>query len=151
MSTRLLIAADGYVLSRQEGGNWIERGRLAGGAAALLPAAGPIGEAQLEAAIERAEDWLMPHAAPLQGETLEVRDETGRLVKGLRDGCAADAREWRTAELEELFLRLVDRALGRGAASQAGDPAFVADVVLLRELAHHGRLDAVRIVAEPAT
>ncbi|WBY01352.1 hypothetical protein PE066_18090 [Ramlibacter tataouinensis] len=145
MTARLLIAGNGYVLARRaDGGGWTELARLAGGAAALLPAAGRIGEAQLEAAIERAEDWLMPHAAALQGQILDVHDETGRLAEGLQSADLAGAREWNTEALEALFLRLVDRTLGRF-ASQADEPAFIAHVLLLRELAHHGKLARVRL------
>lgn len=148
MTARLVVGAD-YVLSRQAGADWVEVARLPGGAATLLPSGAGVGEAQVEAAIERAEDWLMPHAAALQGDSLEVSDHTGRLVRGLRDDYAAEAIEWRSEELEDLFLRMVDRTLGRHAAARGGEPAFIADVVLLRELAHHGRLQQVRILQQP--
>lgn len=144
MSARLVIAAD-YVLSRQSAAGWTEVARLPGGAGSLLPAGtAAISDAHMEAAIERAEDWLMPHAAALQGEVLEVRDETGRLAAGLRAGYAAGATEWDTDGWEALFLRVVDRVLGPRAAAQPQDPAFIADVLLLRELAHHGRLQKLQ-------
>lgn len=150
MTARLLIGAD-YVLARQHGAGWTELARLPGGAATLMPDAGAgVGEPQMEGAIERAEDWLMPHAASLQGASLEVRDETRRLVQGLRAGYASSASEWSLEELEGLFLRVVDRTLGRRAVWPGDTPAFIADVVLLRELAHHGRLARVRLLEQPS-
>lgn len=148
MTARLAIVESGYVLSRQAEAGWVELARLPGGAATLLQA-GPagVGEAQMEAAIERAEDWLMPHATGLQGDSLEVLDESGRLRAGLRAGYSGSHSEWTVEELEALFLQLVDRTLG--ARSSGDDPAFIADVVLLRELAHHGRLRKVRILQQP--
>jgi len=150
VSARLVIAAD-YVLSRDSAVGWTEVARLPGGAGALLPAGRvSISDAHMEAAIERAEDWLMPHAAALQGEVLEVLDESGRLAAGLRAGYAAGATEWDTDEWEALFLRVVDRVLGPRAALQPEEPAFIADVLLLRELAHHGRLQKLQILPQPA-
>src|SRR4051812_1790248 len=134
MAARLDITGSAYVRGSDQGGVPQEIARLDGGAGALLAGSAPPSLLRVEAAIERAEDWLMPHAKALAGETLEVHDRRGRLVSGL-GGAAAFSPE----QIEDEFRRIVEvRTLG-GLA-----PAFVADLVLVRELVHHGRL--VRVV-----
>ena len=119
---------------------------LQGGAGALLSSARTIDEAGLEAAIEHAEDWLMPHAARLRDAVLEVTDATGALRSGMQDVLSVTARAWSVEDVEGHFLRLVDMATGRvPAAVLAGRQQFVAHVLLLRELAHHGRLREIRL------
>ncbi len=75
---------------------------------------------------------------------LEVLDETGRLAAGLREDVAerrvpnGRSTNWKPCSCGWSTARW-------GRASSGADPAFVADVVLLRELAHHGRLANVRL------
>lgn len=109
--------------------------RLDGGAAALMPAAGKrLREIDMEVAIERAEDWLMPSSKLFQGLPLRVRDATGRI----RSRLGAQS-SFTTAEVEEAFTRTFDAL----AYAPPADRDYVADLVLLRELAHHGRLSRI--------
>lgn len=147
MPVRFVIAEDGYALLREMGGHWSEIAALPGGARALLPAAGSVDEGALERAIEVAEDWLMPHAAHLHGETLEVSDPTGRLKAALMALLPIVPDAWSTMEIEALFLRLVDLATRRWPPQDALEwPVFVADVTMLRELAHHGQVKGLHIL-----
>lgn len=148
MVARLLIADSAYVLSQTRGGAWVELARLPDSAQALLPGVRALDEGQLEAAIQVAEDWLTPHAAVLQGEALEVSDMTGRLQSGFVAVLASTKRTWSIESLERAFLKVVDLATGRIPPSHLkGHRAFVADLLLLRELAHHGRLSSVRLIS----
>jgi hypothetical protein len=109
--------------------------RLEGGAATLLGGAPErLREAHVEAAIERAEDWLMPFSRPLQDLPLRVHDDMGRL-RGFLGECPG----WDAAQLEQAF----DRAHEAVAHGRIIDPLAVAAIVLLRELAHHGRLAGI--------
>jgi hypothetical protein len=146
MPVRFVLSEENYVLLEERQGEWAELAVLAGGAAALVRPARPLDEAELEGAIEIAEDWLMPHARRLRGEVLEVTDETGRLGSGLDAVLSEPRREWSIDEFETLFLRLVDMVTGRKppAAVEARE-LFVADVLILRELAHHGQVGALRL------
>jgi hypothetical protein len=109
--------------------------RLGGGAAALLSGAGErLRELDIETAIERSEEWLMPSSRLLHGLELTVRDATGR-ARGMLGG----ATSFTLAEVEEAFNRAHDAVAHGRAVSRSG----VADVVLLRELAHHGRLSRI--------
>lgn len=148
-AARLRITPDGYALALLRADGAAEPlARWPGGAAGLLR--GSVGEAAIEAAIERAEDWLMPHARALEGRDLHVDDATGRLRDGLQAVLQADAHAWDTPALEALFLRLVALATGRiPAPDLEARAAFVADVVLLRELAHHGRLHRLTLASGP--
>lgn len=148
MAARLQIEDGAYSLYLDEGedGQWRRLASLPAGARALLPAARAVDAGALEQAIEIAEDWLMPHAARLQGRMLEVEDGTGRLRSGLREVLSVEAVEWSVADVEAAFLRLVDLATGRVPAAVVQErPLFVADVLLLRELAHHGRVRGLRL------
>lgn len=146
MTARLVISEDSYVLQQATETGWNDLADLPGGATALLPATRPLHEGSLELAIELAENWLMPHARQLRGDILEVSDTTGRLASGLMDVLSASATSWSVADLEQLFLRMVDLATGR-IASQAlqGRRAFAADLLILRELAHHGDVGEIRL------
>jgi hypothetical protein len=146
MAVRLVIGDTAYVLSQLRGGEWVELATLEGGASKLLPPTRSADAAGLEFAIEVAEDWLMPHARSLQGEDLEVIDDSGQLASGLARVLAVAEREWSIEGLEEIFGRVVDLATGRHSQLAAGDQRFIADIVLLRELAHHARLRQVRLV-----
>ena len=111
---------------------------LEGGAAALLSGAGGrLREFDIEAAIDRSEDWLMPSSKRFQGLDLRVRDRTGR-VRGSVGGPSSLTPE----QVEQAFNRVFD-AVAHG---RPIEPESVADVVLLRELAHHGKL--ARVVLE---
>lgn len=111
--------------------------RLEGGALALLAEASEhLREVDIERAIERAEDWLMPSSKSFHGLDLHVRDTSGRL----RDRIGAPSML--ASDVEWAFSGMADdvrlhRAVGRD---------FVADLVLLRELVHHG--DLPRVVLE---
>jgi hypothetical protein len=146
MAAGFNIGVDAYRLSLERDGLRVELAMLAGGADALLRASAPVSEATLEAAIERAEDWLMPHAAGLSGEALEVVDETGRLQPGLARVLGERGDDWNVGEIESLFLRLLDMATGRVPSPLLeGQQALVADILLLRELAHHGKLERITL------
>lgn len=146
MASRLLIADSAYVLSQLRVGQWVELSRLPGGAQALLQGVRALDEGQLEAAIQIAEDWLTPHAAGLQDEELEVSDVTGRLRSGLAALVASTERTWSIEALERAFLQVVDMATGHVAPPHLQHHRlFVADLLLLRELAHHGRVNSVRL------
>jgi len=109
--------------------------RLDGGPSALLAGAGErLRDVDLEAAIERAENWLMPSSRSFQGLTMHVRNTPVRL----RNGFAA-AASLTPQEVERAFSGLVDDV----AFHRAVDRDFVADLVLLRELVHHGALSGV--------
>jgi hypothetical protein len=110
--------------------------RLDGGSAALLPGAGALRDIDIETAIERSEDWLMPFSKLLSGLELRVRDETGRLREVIGEQASFTAED-----VEQVFTRVFD-AVGHG---REIDRYGVADVVLVRELVHHGRVARVRI------
>lgn len=151
MTTRLVILENAYALMQGQQGQWAELAVLTGGAGALLAPGRGVDERGLERAIETAEDWLMPHAARLRGEVLEVDDATGRLRSGLAEVLSASGTEWSVGDWEELFLQLVDLATGRRPlpALQVRQ-SFIADVLVLRELAHHGQLDRMRLLSQAA-
>lgn len=115
---------------------------LDGGCAALLAGAGPrLREADVEAAIERAEDWLMPFSRRLIGLALRVRD--GGVGLNARLGAGADLAP---QAIEAAFSAAFDDvALGR-----AIDAPTLAAIVLLRELVHHGALTRVVLEAPAA-
>ena len=137
---RLRITADGYALELLRADDTAEPlTQWPGGAASMVP--GEVGEAALELAIERSEDWLMPHSRALHGRVLTVQDTTGRVREGLQAVLDESGTTWDTPAFEGLFLRFVGLATGRlPAPTLQGRAAFAADMVLLRELAHHGQL-----------
>jgi hypothetical protein len=127
------VRADAYEL-RLDGESLA---RLEGDAAALLSGAGTrLREFDIEAAIERSEDWLMPSSRRFQGLELQVRDVTGRLRRSL-----GEPSSFTSEAIEQAFNRAFD-AVAHG---RPIEPESVADVVLLREVAHHGRLSRVVI------
>lgn len=132
----LLVLPDAYEL--QLDGQPLAR--LEGGSRSLLAGAGDrLKEYDIEAAIERAEDWLMPSSKSFQGLELQVRDVSGRVYGGLGE------RSVSAAGMEEAFTG-VHAAV---AHDRSISPEWVADAVLLRELAHHAKIS--RIVLIPAT
>jgi hypothetical protein len=109
--------------------------RLDGGAAALLSGAGGrLREIDIEAAIERSEEWLMPSSRSFRNLEMHVRDSAGRVRRSL-----GEQASFTPAQVEQAFDRVHD-AVAHGRAT---DRDGVADVVLLRELAHHGRLSRI--------
>lgn len=145
-TARLRINASAYELLQAQEGGWTQLAVLPRGASALLDTGHCVTEAGLEQAIQAAEDWLMPHAQRLRGEWLEVEDLAGRLRPGLRETLDATGSEWSVVAFEQLFLQLVDRITGRQPPGWAlTRAAFIADVVLVRELAHHGQVQGIRL------
>jgi hypothetical protein len=142
---RLVLAATEYELSFERQDGAVQTELLRGGAQSLVDHARPVGEAVLEAAIERAEDWLMPFATELRDKTLDIDDPAGRFRFGLQAVLSVTSEEWNTPEVESMFLRVVDIATGRNPSALDGRQAFVADLLLLRELAHHGGLNLLRL------
>ncbi|MBI5279700.1 MAG: hypothetical protein HY854_24930 [Burkholderiales bacterium] len=125
----LAIRADAYEL--RIGADLLAR--LDGGAAALLAGAGEqLRAIDIETAIERSEDWLMPVIRALHGLELHVDDSTGRLQASFTP-----------EEIEHVFTHAFD-AVAHG---RPVDRESVADSILLRELTHHGAL--TRIEARP--
>ena len=109
--------------------------RLAGGADALLSGAPQaLREADLERMIERSEDWLMPSSKAMHGLALRVGEASGRLRVRLAGASrvAPDAVEHAFSDV------LRDVSLGRPI-----DRSLVADLVVLREMVHHGALTHV--------
>lgn len=149
MLARLFINEAGYQLARLQADDWVELASLPGGPLALLPGPRPVDQGALEAAIEHAEDWLMPYAVALNGADLEVVDSTGQLAAGLREIVAADTDEWDVEQLEALFLE-VDFMTARPhiAVRLEALRETVAAIVLLRELAHHAKLRRVSLRGE---
>ncbi len=144
MGLTLKIEKQDYVLLTEQDGNSVELSRLYGGAQRLLPGINTPAEAELEAAIETAENWLMPHVSGLQGQMLDVADPTGRLTSGLLVVLGTSDRCWSIAAIEQAFVKVVDLATGRHApAALNKHRLFVADLLLVRELAHHGQVGGV--------
>ncbi len=146
MQAKLAIDASSYRLSYRDGADWIVLAALAGGHGKLLPDNRPIDEASLEAAIELAEDWFMPFASKLNGALLSISDTTGRLSSGLHEVLAIESQAWDKTQVESFFDEIIYRAARpRLAESLREKGAFVADLVLLRELAHHMKLQEIRL------
>jgi len=146
MALELRIEEQVYVLSTILDGQPGELARLQGGAQHLLPGNVTPGEARLELAIETAEDWLMPHVARRNGQALDVVDVTGRLTSGLLAVLGTSERTWSLAAIEQMFVNVVH--LTTGPNSNAGlsqHLLFVADLLLIRELAHHGQVVSVSL------
>jgi hypothetical protein len=107
------------------------------GASALLRGSGArLREIDIERLIEAAEDWIMPTSKSLQHLKLRVHDATGRLSHALEAQML-----WTPSEVEVAFDR-VFHAVGHG---EDVDRESAADIVLLRELVHHGRLVSVAV------
>jgi hypothetical protein len=146
MVLELRIEDQAYVLCIFQDGPSIELSRLIGGAQRLLPEIHTPTEAQLEAAIETAENWLMPHVSGLSGQMLEVADPTGRLTSGLLAVLGTSERSWSLAAIEQAFVKVVNLATGRHVpAALNHHRLFVADLLLVRELAHHSQVAGVRL------
>jgi hypothetical protein len=128
---QLIIASDAYELRFDHD----SLTRLDHGAAALLAgAAERLREIDIERAIERAEDWFMRFSKSFDSLQLEVRDTTGRLRRQLGKQAV-----YTLEQAEQAFTRVHDAVVH----GEVSDRDAVADVVLLRELAHHGRLSSI--------
>ena len=113
--------------------------RLDGGPATLLAGAGEqLRDLDIEVAIERAEDWLMPSSKVLLGLELRVCGETAQIRKLLGNQASFTA-----TEVESAFARLLDAV----AHARASDRDGAAAVVLLRELVHHAKLSRIWVDA----
>ena len=121
-----VLSLDGRVLARMEGG----------ASALLRPQGDRLRDVDIEAAIERAEEWLMPSSKSWQGVQMRVLDETGHLLAALGAGRPASPDE-----VERAFSDSVEDVV-RG---RAVDASCLADLVLLRELVHHGAVTAVHL------
>lgn len=150
MGWELRVEEQAYVLSTSLNGQPVTLSRLQGGADRLLPGIGAPGEAQLESAIATAEEWLMPHlSGQRKGQALHVTDLTGRLASGLLNVLGTSERVWSLTDIEQVFEKVVDLATGRNppvALSQ--HPLFVADLLLMREIAHHGQVASVSLSSD---
>lgn len=113
---------------------------LLGGIRALLrPGVSWPRPLDIEEAIERAEDWLMPIATDLQGSGMVIKDPSWLLASQLGHG-----HSYSLEDIERLFNRLVSEV----EAGVRHEAQGVAGMVLLRELFHHGRLVSV-VIAQP--
>jgi hypothetical protein len=128
------VLEDAYVLSA--GGHLL--GRLAGGADALMARSrsdAALRPEDVERAIEKAEDWVMPLVKAGSGRALLVHDGRGLLRERLPGEAAFDL-----AAIELAFVRAFDAVAFQRPIARA----FVADIVLVRELMHHGALVTAR-------
>ena len=134
---QLIIAPDAYELRLDEK----SLTRLEHGAAALLSGApASLRELDLEHAIERAEDWVMRFSKSFDSLELEVHDDTGRLRRQLGPRAV-----FTLEQIEQAFIGVHDAA----AHGRVPDREAAADVVLLRELSHHGRLAGIVLAVLP--
>ena len=119
---------------------WFE-GRLLGilerGAASLLRGAGPrLRELDVETAIERAEEWIMPLVARSGEKLLRIEDRAGRVRASLPAAALSSQ-----ADVELAFTRAFDAvAFGRPVERE-----LVGDLVVLRELVHHANVTRVAV------
>lgn len=152
MAARLIVTETRYSLLRQQEGVWLSLATLNGGFAALIPNPAVVTEAALERAIDVAEEWIMPYAKALRGDTLYVQDSTGRLTTGLLNVLSTGNRPLSVADVENYFLYAAEQVTkGFKAPVLQYGHGFLADLILLRELAHHGALASIRLCqsAEP--
>jgi hypothetical protein len=146
MLIELQIDAQDYVLSKIQNDQRVELARLSGGGLSLLAGTGVPTELQFETAIQIAEDWLMPHVSGLQGQVLEIADPTGRMSSGLLAVLDIHATSWPLQDFERLFQNVIDLATGRTPPTTLQTHRlFVADLLLVRELAHHGQVSLVKL------
>ena len=106
---------------------------------------------EIERAIERVEDAVMPARARLPAALrLQTSDARLRAMVGAAGAARADASVWLGIDtVEQLFNRLVARAQGRPASQDPlpVDGPSAARLVIVRELLHHWRLDGLRLTA----
>ena len=106
---------------------------------------------EIERAIERVEDAVMPARARLLAALrLQTDDARLRALVGAASAARADAPVWLDIDtVEQIFNRLVARAQGRPASQDPlpVDGPSAARLVIVRELLHHWRLDGLRLTA----
>ena len=106
---------------------------------------------EIERAIERVEDAVMPARARLPAALrLQTSDARLRARVGAAGAARADAPDWLDIDtVEQIFNRLVARAQGRPASQDPlpVDGPSAARLVIVRELLHHWRLDGLRLTA----
>ena len=106
---------------------------------------------EIERAIERVEDAVMPARARLPAALrLQTDDARLRAMVGAAGAARADAPVWLDIDtVEQIFNRLVARAQGRPASQDPlpVDGPSAARLVIVRELLHHWRLDGLRLTA----
>ena len=106
---------------------------------------------EIERAIERVEDAVMPARARLPAALrLQTDDARLRALVGAASAARADAPVWLDIDtVEQIFNRLVARAQGRPASQDPlpVDGPSAARLVIVRELLHHWRLDGLRLTA----
>ena len=106
---------------------------------------------EIERAIERVEDAVMPARARLPAALrLQTSDARLRALVGAAGAARADAPVWLDIDtVEQIFNRLVARAQGRPASQDPlpVDGPSAARLVIVRELLHHWRLDRQRLTA----
>ena len=111
----------------------------------------PPSQLEIERAIERVEDAVMPARARLPAALrLQTSDARLRAMVGAAGAARADAPVWLGIDtVEQLFNRLVARAQGRPASQDPlpVDGPSAARLVIVRELLHHWRLDGLRLTA----
>lgn len=140
----LKIEKQDYFLLCEQNGNFVELSRLLNGVQRLLPGTVTPTEAELEAAIETAENWLMPFLYGKKGNVLKVIDMTNQLSSSLFAFAEIEGDIWSLEQIEQTFLKLLDTITGRFAlATFSKHRRFVADWLLVRELAHHGQFGIV--------
>ena len=104
---------------------------------------------EIERAIERVEDAVMPARARLPAALrLQTSDARLRALVGAAGAARADAPVWLDIDtVEQIFNRLVARAQGRPASQDPlpVDGPSAARLVIVRELLHHWRLDGLRL------
>ena len=106
---------------------------------------------EIERAIERVEDAVMPARARLPAALrLQTSDARLRALVGAAGAARADAPVWLEIDtVEQIFNRLVARAQGRPASQDPlpVDGPSAARLVIVRVLLHHWRLDGLRLTA----
>lgn len=146
MELELLIEEKAYVLSTIHDAQALELSRFSGGAQQLLPGIGIPTESQLEAAIYIAEEWLMPHVKRLDGGALNIQDTSGRWASGLSSILGSRSRSWSLKSIEQDFLKVIELVAGRHPPYELDrHRLFLADLLLVRELAHHGKIVSISL------
>ena len=106
---------------------------------------------EIERAIERVEDAVMPARARLPAALrLQTSDARLRALVGAAGAARADAPVWLDIDtVEQIFNRLVARAQGRPASQDPlpVDGPSAVRLVIVRELLHHWGLDGLRLTA----
>jgi hypothetical protein len=143
----MTTAGPGAILVRLELGSTLAHVHVdAQGASRHLPVAlgtsglfrgDPPSEAEIESAIERVEEAVMPLAKLLAGATLRAGDAMTRRVAAMAAG-SEDVDEVSIAAIEALFEQIAMAARrGFWAGDQRMDGPTAAAVLIVREFMHH--------------